>query len=187
MQHSLSSVPSLRNKEPLSKCEKWPPRYEVHTGGGVEKYLKFADKRYREGEGMGQEILWFRLSYMDGPKTFFFKVRSNWPKIYPVSSNVSSAGITKPLPEKFALPGKLNSLTSQFWLHSQCESRKVRTVASAASAPLTLDRMRPSRCGLRITRTFWILDSSSPSLAAKGNREHHILAHSVNKRLWEQN
>ena len=51
-------------------------------------------------------------------------------------------------------------------LHSQCESRKVRMPEVAASAPFTLDLIRPSRLSLRRTRTFWIVESSSPSAAA---------------------
>ena len=51
-------------------------------------------------------------------------------------------------------------------LHSQCESRKVRMPEVAASAPLTLDLIRPSRLSFRRTRTFWIVESSSPSAAA---------------------
>lgn len=55
--------------------------------------------------------------------------------------------------------------TSQFLLHSQCESRKVRMLAVAALAPFTRDRISPSRLALRITRTLDSLDSSSPSEA----------------------
>jgi hypothetical protein len=43
----------------------------------------------------------------------------------------------------------------------------VSTDAAAASAPLTLDLINPSRLSLRSTRTFWILANSSPSSAAK--------------------
>lgn len=57
--------------------------------------------------------------------------------------------------------------SSQSALHSQCESRNVNTVAVAASAPRTLDLIKPSLFSLRITRTLCILDSSSPSSAAK--------------------
>ena len=56
-------------------------------------------------------------------------------------------------------------LTSHFSLHSQCESKKVKIPAVAASAPLTLDLMSPSRFELRNTRTLWILANSKPSLA----------------------
>ena len=91
-------------------------------------------------------------------------------RLEPLAADTTNS--TKPLAYEFAHLSRIK-LTSQFWLHSQCESRKVRTLASAASAPLTLDRMRPSRCRFRITRTFWILDSSSPSLAAKNDHRKH--------------
>ena len=57
--------------------------------------------------------------------------------------------------------------SNQSALHSQCESRNVNTLAVAASAPRTLDLIKPSLFSLRITRTLCILDSSSPSSAAK--------------------
>jgi hypothetical protein len=56
-----------------------------------------------------------------------------------------------------------NSGSSQLTLHSQWLSRNVSTDAAAASAPLTLDLINPSRLSLRSTRTFWILANSSPS------------------------
>ena len=66
-------------------------------------------------------------------------------------------------------------LTSHFSLHSQWESKKVKMPDVAASAPLTRDRINPSRLELRSTRTLWILDNSMPSLAneKKFNREYN--------------
>ena len=60
-------------------------------------------------------------------------------------------------------------------LHSQCESRKVRMPEVAASAPFTLDLIRPSRLSFRRTRTFWIVESSSPSAAAIARRQKRLL------------
>lgn len=64
-----------------------------------------------------------------------------------------------------------NKGSSQLTLHSQWLSKKVSTVAVAASAPLTLDLISPSRLSFRTTRTFWILASSSPSSALLKERE----------------
>ena len=65
--------------------------------------------------------------------------------------------------------------TSHFSLHSQWESRKVKMPEVAASAPLTLDLIRPSRFGLRKTRTLWILPNSTPSDAARKKRLISVL------------
>ena len=46
--------------------------------------------------------------------------------------------------------------SSQFLLHSQWLSRKVRISDLAASAPLTLLLISPSLLSLRSTTTFWI-------------------------------
>lgn len=58
-----------------------------------------------------------------------------------------------------------NKGSNQLTLHSQWLSKKVSTVAVAASAPLTLDLINPSRLSFRTTRTFWILARSRPSSA----------------------
>lgn len=68
-----------------------------------------------------------------------------------------------------------NRGSSQSALHSQWESRKVKTPAVAASAPRTLDLIRPSRFSFLITLTLWILESSSPSSAEMNNRELCVL------------
>ena len=67
--------------------------------------------------------------------------------------------------------------TSHFSLHSQWESRKVKMPEVAASAPLTLDLIRPSRFGLRKTRTLWILPNSTPSDAARKKKTDKCFSH----------
>ena len=76
-------------------------------------------------------------------------------------------------------------LTSHFSLHSQWESKKVKMPDVAASAPLTRDRINPSRLELRSTRTLWILDNSMPSLANEkkfNRREYNNFPWFINKR-----
>ena len=62
-------------------------------------------------------------------------------------------------------------------MHSQWESRKVKMPEVAASAPLTLDLIRPSRFGLRKTRTLWILPNSTPSDAARKKKTDKCFSH----------
>lgn len=78
--------------------------------------------------------------------------------------------------------------SSQSALHSQCESRNVNTLAVAASAPRTLDLIKPSLFSLRITRTLCILDSSSPSSAARkvGELSRQRSMHSPRCKLREK-
>lgn len=58
-----------------------------------------------------------------------------------------------------------NNGSSQFSLHSQWLSKNVSTSATAASAPRTRDRTKPSRLSFRMTRTLFIFANSKPSSA----------------------
>ena len=74
-------------------------------------------------------------------------------------------------------------LTNQFLLHSQWESKNVRIEEVAASAPFTLDRIRPSRLEFLSTLTLLIFDNSWPVSAIKGNKmmsKENSLTKSVN-------
>lgn len=77
--------------------------------------------------------------------------------------------------------------SSQCWLHSQWESRNVKTLDVAASAPLTRDRIKPSRLELRISRTLRILANSSPSNAAvHREREKEIILYIAKRYIGER-
>ena len=63
-----------------------------------------------------------------------------------------------------------NKGSNQFSLHSQWLSKKVKTGAKAASAPLTLDLIKPCLFTFLIILTFFIIASSSPSVAEIENK-----------------
>lgn len=88
-------------------------------------------------------------------------------KIFPILYHKTAFKFQHKLFLQYTWATRSRSGSNQFTLHSQWLSKNVRTEAVAASAPLTLDRIKPSRFSLRKTRTFWILANSSPSEAVK--------------------